>query len=519
MMQGLFNQKFFWVLLLVPGLLLAGCGGGPGASGSQELIIGSPWTPSNLDPAVSGWLGLRLGMLDTLVAVDHDINLVPGLAESWEVSGDGLEWTFKLVEGVKFHDGTPCHAEAVKWSMERLQEEGSLFNDVPIASFEARGEYELVIRTTEPYAPMPAVLSKGEAAPIAKSSLDGDGGFKELIATGPFKFSSWVPDQEVVIVRNEEYWGKVPTLSKVTYKGIPEAATRIMMLENQELDIAQILPADAVDQLEANPGLDVVTMPILRTRKITLNLEREPFDDLRVRKAVNYAIDREAITKHVMAGIDITARGPFPPVTPWANDSITGYPYDLEKAKSLLADAGWVDVDNSGILKRDGRPFSVSLITYSTRAELPPMAEVIQDQLKKAGIEVKIQVLDTGATQALREEGNFDMYLLARNLGFAPDPSYYLMSDFHSSNTGGQGWGAHGYRNSRVDDLIVQTQLAFDSQERKANFDKVQEIIVDEAPVMFLNHYVNVSATGSRVQGYKEHPTESSFFLQDVYLK
>ncbi|RJX24760.1 MAG: ABC transporter substrate-binding protein [Dethiobacter sp.] len=524
------GKNVLLLLLLVMCLLISGCGGNkvpqeksaegesPQEKIPQELVIGSPWTPKELDPVSAGWLVLRIGLVDTLVAIDYDINLVPGLAKSWEISSDELEWTFKLEEGVKFHDGTPLNAEAVKWSLERVMEKGTLFKDVPIKSIEARGDYTLTIVTEELFAPLAAILAKGEAAPVSKNSLDANGEFKEIIGTGPFMLSSWIPDQEAVLVRNDDYWGKIPTLDKVVYKGIPEAATRIMMLENKELDVAQILPADAVEQLEANPEIKVYTKPILRSRVIVLNMLREPFNDLRVRKAVNHAIDRESIVKHIMAGVDVAASGPFPPTTPWVNKNLQGYPYDLEKAKTLLAEAGWKDSDNSGIIKKDGKPFTVDLITYSTRAELPPMAEVIQDQLKKAGIQVNIQVLETGAAQSLREEGKFDMYLLARNLGFAPDPSYYLMSDFHSKNTGGKGWGAYGFNNKHVDELIELTQRTTNLQERKKYFAKLQEIIVDETPVMFLNHYVNVTAVRSNVQGYNEHPTESCFHLENIYI-
>ncbi|MDO9573385.1 MAG: ABC transporter substrate-binding protein, partial [Candidatus Contubernalis sp.] len=452
----------------------------------------------------------------TLVVVDHDVNLVPGLAKSWEVSDDELKWTFYLQEGVKFHDGTPLNAGAVKWSLERVMEEGTLLKDVPIKSIEAPDDSTLVIVTEEIYAPLDAILAKGEAAPISKNSLDEKGDFKETIGTGPFKLSSWMPGQEVELVKNEYYWGKVPSLDKVVYKGIPEATTRIMMLENNELDVAQILPADMVDQLESNPNINVYTQPILRTRLIILNSVKEPFNDVRVRKAVNYAINRESIVEHVLAGVDVTAKGPFPSTAPWADDNLEGYPFDLEKAKTLLAEAGWEDTDNSGIIKKDGEPFTIDFLTYSTRAELPPMAEVIQDQLKKVGIQANIQVLEWGACSALLEEGKFDMLLMGRNQGFAADPSYYLMSDFHSTNTGSA--GAYGYSNQRVDELIELGQNITNTQERYNYFNEVQEIIVDETPIVFLSHYVNVTAVRSNVQGYQEHPTESCFHLENVYL-
>ena len=502
-------------------ITITGCASNQNNTGeedAQSLVIGSPWTPKVLDTVKAGYLPLRIGMVDTLVSVNYDAEISPGLAESWKVSGNGLEWTFKLKEGVKFHDGTPCDAEAVKWSLERVLQKGTLLKDVPLKAIEVKDENTLVITTKEPFAPLPAYLAKGEAAPISKNSLNEKGELEKLIGTGPFKFDSWIPNQEVTLVKNKEYWGEVPQLDKVVYKGIPETATRMMMLKSGELDMARLLPADAVEQLKSNTEIKVLTSPILRTRTVIFNLLKEPFNDLKVRKAVNYAIDRKAIVEHIMAGVDMPAKGAFPPTSPWANKDIEGYPYNLEKARQLLAEAGWKDTDNDGILDKNGKPLKIDLITYTERASLPPTAEVMQEQLKKVGIQINLRISEWGGCEAASEKGDFDMFLLARNLGFLPDPSYYLMSDYHSSNTG-KGSGAYGYNNKRVDELVEQAQVTMDLQKRHNLYNEVQEIIVDETPVIFLNHYVNVIAVQSNVHGYKVHPTESCFHLENVYFK
>jgi peptide/nickel transport system substrate-binding protein len=486
---------------------------------SHAFIIGSPWTPKNLDSLQAGWLVLRIGLVDTLVSVDYNADLVPGLAKSWHVSDDGLKWTFKLQEGVSFHDGTPFNAEAVKFSLQRVIEDGAMFKQVPIKSIEAKNDHTVVITTKEPFAPLPAYLSKGNTAPISKNSLNEKGEFEKLIGTGPYQFDAWVPNQEVTLVKNEHYWGKVPKIDKVIYKGIPEATTRIMMLKNGELDMARLLPADQVAQLKGNPDIQVHTEAILRNRSIVLNTLRAPFDDIKVRKAINYTIDKQAIADYVMAGIDEPAKGPFPSISPWANSDIKGYPYKPDKAKQLLSQAGWQDTDNDGVLNKDGKRFEIDLITYFERAELPPMAEVIQSQLKQIGIQVNVQVLESGGSQALREKGDFDMYLVGRALGFIPDPSYYLISDFHSDNTGANGWGAYGYSNQQVDQLLEEGQVTMDVEKRRQIYNEVQQIIVDETPVIFISNYANVIATRSNVEDYRIHPTESSFHLENITIR
>lgn len=484
----------------------------------QEIIIGSPWAPKSADPYTGGYYLLRNCVVETLVSVDYEGKLAPGLAESWEVSDDGLTWTFHLREGVKFHDGTPFNADAMKSSLERTIEKAAVFKKVPIDSMETKDDYTLKITTKEPFAPLPAYLTKGESAPISSSSFDEKGKFLKPVGTGPFKFESWIPKEELVLVKNDEYWGTKPKLDKVVYKGIPEAPTRILMLEAGELNMARILPTDAVKRLESNKDIKVLTKPIARVRMITFNTQREPFNDKKARQAINYAIDREALIKYVLDDIGTPAKGLFPPVFFWANNDIEGYPHDPEKARKLLEEAGWKDTDADGVLDRNGRPLRITLVTYTERASLPPTAEVIQSQLKEIGIDVDLRVLKSAGAGELRKKGEFDMYLVGRGLLFVPDPDDNMMQDYHSSTPLG-GYGGYGYKNERMDELLEKGRVTFDIEERKKIYDELQEIIVDEAPVAYLNYYVNVIAVKSNVHGYQPHPTEYSFHLENVYIE
>jgi peptide/nickel transport system substrate-binding protein len=184
----------------------------------------------------------------------------------------------------------------------------------------------------------------------------------------------------------------------------------------------------------------------------------------------------------------------------------------------MLSDAGWTDSNNDGILDKDGEKFSISLVTYTERAELPPMAEIIQDQLKKIGIDVEVKAVDIDTSENLKNSGDFDMYLGGRSLLNAPDPDWILMADYHSSGSFNNGYGPYHWKNEELDDLLTQARELTDSAARKEIYDKVQQIINDEAPVSVLSYYVNQDVTSKNVKGYRMHPTEFAFHLEDVSL-
>ncbi|UMZ72942.1 ABC transporter substrate-binding protein [Natranaerofaba carboxydovora] len=514
-------------MLVIITTALVGCGSGEGEDSQQtsedgeadnHLTIGGPWFPERLDPVRDATMSQRLGILDTLVSVNYENELVPGLADEWDVSENGLTWTFTLREDVEFHDGTELNAKAVEKSIQRLKEEGTLFADVPIEDINAVDDYIIEITTSEYFAPLPSYMTKGETAPISKKSIDENGDFKDLIATGPYEFKEWEQDQQITIVKNENYWGEVAEVEEITYKGISEASTRNMMLRNNELDIAQILPADMAEELENYDDIEKYTEPIMRARTLTFNKNKELFQDLEIRRAISHAIDKEAIVEHIMAGIDKPANGPFPEVSEWASEDMEDYSYDVDKAEELLESAGF-EKNDEGELIRDGEKLSIEIVTYPERAELPDIAEVLYSDLSQIGIDVNLNIVEYGQAEELRNQGEFDLYLMSRNLGFIPDPGLYFMDDYHSKNTEGSGYGAYGYKNEDLDELLEKANSSQDMEERREIYKQAQEVIVDDVPVIFLNHYVNVDAVSSNIQGYKMHPLENTFGLNYLSIE
>ena len=227
-----------------------------------------------------------------------------------------------------------------------------------------------------------------------------------------------------------------------------------MLLDSKDIQIAMILSPEIAEKYTEDSNYNVLQQSVARVRMIAFNAEKEPFNDKRVRQAVNYAIDREAIVNYVLHGYGSNAAGLFPPEFYWANKDIAPYTYDIEKAKTLLNEAGWTDSNGDGILDKNGKPLTLTFITYPERAELPPIAEVIQQQLEKVGIKTELMVLNYDAANSLRNKGEFDMFLIGRGLLFVPDPDEIMMTDYHSSGTLIDGSGAFRWHNDSVYKLI-----------------------------------------------------------------
>jgi peptide/nickel transport system substrate-binding protein len=513
------RKEFLLLILLALAVMGAGCTEQAQQEELQTLSIAGQWSPGTIDPHIYGYIAQRLGYAETLVGVDYEGQLVPNLAKSWQASDDGKNWTFILRDGVRFHDGTPFTADLMKASLERsFSKSESIFGKIPLSDIETPENLTLVIKLNSSFPALPAYLSKAESVALAPGSYDSEGNIVKPIGTGPFIFESWKPEEEIVITKNPDYWGQVASIDKVIYRIIPEALTRKMLLDSKEIQIATILPPDIAEEYVGKQDYTVLQQPVGRVRMMGFNTEKEPFEDLRVREAANYAIDRDEIVTYVLNGYGTAAVGLFPPSFYWADQELTPYTYDTEKAKILLKEAGWTDTDGDGILDKDGNPLEITLVTYTERAELPEIAEVIEQQLKKVGIETKLKALNFDAAELLRNKGEFDLFLIGRGLFFVPDPDEIMMTDYHSEGISNDGLGAYGWHNDTVDQLLEQARTTPDMTSRKELYDEAQAIISEEAPVAYLNYYVNIDVTTSDIKGYQLHPTEYSFHLENVSI-
>jgi len=485
------------------------------AASDEAFIIAGPWGPKGEDLGRTAYILMRIGCTESLAAVDYEGRIVPELAESWQVAEDGVTWTFTLRRGVMFHNGEPLTADLVAEHYRRIRKGKSPLAKAPIASIEARDARTLVIKTQSPFAPLPAYLAHYDSGILHPASFNGEGKVTRPIGTGPFRYTGRKGNQELYFERSEGWWGKPrPVLNKVVYRKIPDGQTRALLAESGQVNMARILGPAAIESIEASGRMKVYIEDIARTRLLVMNLTKPPFDDARVRRAINYAIDREALVRYVLGGVGRPAVGLFPPSFIWAPKDIQGYPYDPEKARALLAEAGWKQKDADGVLMKDGKRFEVEYLAYASRPMLPPLSEAIQAQLGKLGIKVHIKVGEPAAIPQAYRADTLQMAIVGRGLYFVPDPDFNLSADYHSAAH--SAWNSKGYANPRVDALLEKGRSTFDEAERVRLYREAQRLILADSPAIWLNHYVNIIAVDKRYRGYRPHPSENRYNLQNI---
>lgn len=479
------------------------------ADDEVTIRVGSPWTPDSLDPVVNGWLWRRISVTEPLLTVDYDTSIVAGLATSWELADDRETWQFDLKTDVAFHDGTPVTADAVASSLKRAFDSSALAA-LPIESVSAPDKQTVTITTDGPFAPLPAHLTRGRTGIIAPSSVNSNGTVTNPVGTGPFQFASWKPGTSITATANQDYHGAPPEINRLVYEGVTDSQTRRLKLQNDELDMARILPNHTVDQLQRSEDLKAYTYEIPRSRYLVFDTTSEPFNDRRVRQAVMHAVDGQTIVESILEGLGSEAIGPFPPeVTSWANSDLEPYDYAPEKADALLTKAGWRMKD--GTRRRDGVPLDVDIWTYDSRPLLSPIAEVLQAQLGEVGFDVSLQTMDHATIKERTNSEPFGMALWSNSVLWYPDPD--RLTDFvHSS----EATMFSGYENPEVDRLLEQGRATPKYEDRKGIYDEIQTIIQRDVPIGWLTYYTNVVGTRADVSGYHPHPTEASYHLETV---
>ncbi|WP_211206011.1 ABC transporter substrate-binding protein [Halomicrobium katesii] len=476
-----------------------------------DFRIGGPWKPSR-DPLDGGSQLRRLGITEALVGVDYDANPTPELATEWERLDD-YRWEFALREGVPFHDGESLDAAAAVESLRRTAD-AAAFADVPIDAIEAVDEATVAVETETPFTPLPAHLSRNEAVLLSPEAIGEDGSVTEPVSTGPFAVDTLQSGTELRAVRNDDYYGERPEMEIVRYEVVSDDQTRRMKLENRELEMARILPHEMVSALESTDEIDVYRHEVPRIRFLTFDTQSEPFDDDRVRQAVDHAIDRAAITEGPLNGVDDPAVGPFSPdVTEWANPDLETDRYDPDRARSLLSEADWTVDGGDSVRTRDGDELAVDVFTFDARS-LPLIAEVLQDQLATVGIDLDVTVMEYSTMVDRVGQDSFDSYLTSWGTLWYPDPDR-LSDMFHSEAASLH----HGYENERVDTLLEEGRELRDRDARRERYHDIQSLVLEDAPIAVLTNYANVVATTSAISGYEPHPTELHYGLDSMTLE
>lgn len=443
---------------------------------------------------------------DTLFVRDPETNEIePNLAVDYEAVDDKT-WRIKLREDVEFHDGTPFNAEAVKFTLERIADpdvgspRASLVD--PIESIEVEDEYTVVIKTKEPYGPFLATLTHGNAAIVSPTAVEEHGDLMQNAAgTGPFMVDDWVSGDHISLKRNENYWGEMGNLDGVVYKIVPEASTRMAMLESGEIDFLDQIPPEHLDRLKNNPEIDIKTQKGTPIRYFGFNFEREIFNNDLVRKAVAHAIDQEAIVS-TLNNLGYESHGILGPRVFGYKEAIeeSGFEYDLDKAKELLAEAGYPD------------GFDTTIWSTSSDSHYERIPQIIQAELEKIGIDAEIKMQEWGSYLSSTQEAEQDMFLLGWS-NLTADGSEMFYPNLHSDSIG----GANRSFYDGADEYIDPTRTTVDQEKRLELLHEANKFLVEEAVMIPLFHQNIVVATRNNVDELFVRPT-GEWLLKDVVL-
>jgi peptide/nickel transport system substrate-binding protein len=480
---------------------------------SRVLRIVSPWEITGLDPARSGYVFGRLQVAETIVGADDGGRPVPGLARDWTISDDRLAWRFRLVEGARFHDGSPVTADAVAASLNRAKAlPAGVLRNAPIAEIRADGD-AVLIRTERPFVSLPAFLAHSSAIVLAPAAYDAAGTVVRMIGSGPYRTTLVEAPLRVEVERFPEWRGEAPAIARASYLAVGRGETRAAMAESGQADLVYVLAPETVDRLKRSPRVAVTVMPIPRTRVVKLNAGLPLFADLRVRQAVSTAIDREGIANALLRSPASTATQMFPKnLAEWHAPDLPPLAHDPAKAKALLAEAGWRPGPD-GILAKDGRPFRFTLRTFSDRPELPAVATAIQAQLREVGIDMGVAIVNSGEIPAGHNDGTLEAGLLARNFSLVPDPLGSLLQDYGPK---GGDWGAMNWSSPELVDTLAKLGSAADPDERARLRRRVSEILQAELPVIPVAWYDYAVAASRRVGNVGVDPFELSYRISGM---
>ncbi|MFY0804532.1 glutathione ABC transporter substrate-binding protein [Peribacillus frigoritolerans] len=444
----------------------------------------------------------------TLVVPDKNMDPKPLLAKEWKQLDD-VTWEFKLQEGVKFHDGAPFNAEAVKTNFDRILDPATASPQA--GKLEMIKEIKVIDETTVqfklkyPYAPLLSILVSNEGSIISPKAIkeNSDNLWQNPVGTGPFVFKSWKPGEEIALSKNKDYWGDKPKIDGVVFKVVPEDATRIAMIETGEAHVTDQVPVTEIERIEASGTMDLYRTEGLAVEYLSFNVKKKPFDDVRVRKAVAHAIEVDSIIKGVYNDVGTRANSTMSPKVFGYDPDIKGYDYDINESKKLLTEAG----------VKDGLEFT---LTTSDRKERINMAEVIQSQLKGIGIKVKIQVLEYGAYIDATAKGEHQVSI--GGWGNATGDGDYNQFNLFNSKSQGAAGNSSFYSNPEVDKLIENARKESDGDKRKELYSKAQAIEREEVPYVPIRNYEHLAVYGGTVKGLWLNPA-NYLMLDDVTVK
>ena len=472
----------------------------------KVLVVAYERDAEILDHIKTSWYSDSLiYIFDRLVSRDYDFKYKPGLAEKWETSEDGLTWTFYLKKSVKFHDGKPFTANDVKWTFDKILDpktaSPSQSDYAVIKELVVKDDHTIDIILHHPFPNILFILSNTAAGIASKEAYEKYGdeyGTKYVIGTGPYMFKEWIKGDKLVLVKNPDYnWGPEwmadngkPLIDKIVMRVIPEENSRLMEFESGNVHVLRDVPATLLQKLKNNNNTKILTGDSPRLGYLAYPCDKKPFDDIRVRRAINHAINKEEIIKYVFRDTAKPAYGYLPPMLTdeyYKNSEKESYEYNVEKAKQLLKDAGY----ESGI--------DLTLAAENS-TEYSRLAEVLQNQLKQAGINVEIRLYDSSSYTSMLKEGKQELFLRLYSWFNADILDWFLLSSqFPYPN--------HSRWKDDKTDKMIKTAGAMPTwEERAIGYHELQKYLIEQA--VWAPIYVpdNSVAIRKEVINFKYHP-------------
>jgi len=493
----------------------------------DHLIAGTIGEPSTLIPLLASDSASHevAGLVyNGLVKYDKDLKLTGDLAKSWEISKDGLTITFHLRKGIKWHDGAEFDSKDVMYtykitiSPKTPTAYAEDFKQVKTAT--APDRYTFRVTYEKPFAPalaswgmniLPAHLLEG--SDITKSSLS-----RNPIGTGPFRFKEWIAGQRIVLEANRDYFEGRPYIGSYIYRIIPDNSTMYMEMKAGGIDMMGLTPVQYQRQTTTKDFLarfSKYRYPASSYVYLGYNLRHPLFTDKRVRKAITAAINKDEIIQGALLGMGQSTHGPFKPGT-WANNpNQIDIPYNPNLSLKLLSEAGWTERNSDGVLVKNGKPFQFTILTNQGNDVRLKTAQIIQQRLKRIGIDVKIRVVEWASLLSqFIDKGNFEALVMGWTI--SPDPD--LFDVWHSSKTGPKELNFIGYKNEEVDHLIEMGRNTFDQEKRRQSYYKIQEILQEEQPYSFLYVPDALPVVSARFRGIEPSPAGISHNLIKWYV-
>lgn len=520
-------KRALWLFLLL--MLAAGCKKTT-TEGVGVSYRNGPFEPAYGDTIIEGVIGeasVLIPMLagdsashgvaghifNGLVKYHTDLSVIGDLAESWDISSDGLVITFHLRQGVKWADGVEFTAEDVMFGYKTIIDEKTptAYKEdfLQVKTAEVLDRYTFRVTYEKPFAP--ALTSWGSLVVLPKHLLEGQDITKSdfgrnPVGLGPYRLKEWTPGQKLVLESYRDYFEGRPYIDRYIYSIIPDPATQFLELQAGGVDYMGLTPIQYTKQTETpyfNDNFQKFRYPVFAYTYMGFNLKHPWFQDKRARQAIAHAIDKQEIIDVVLFGLGSQATGPYVPNTWPYNPNVKKYEHDPEKAKSLLREAGWEDRDGDGILDKGGKLFQFTILTNMGNNLRKNTATIIQWRLAQVGIKVEIRALEWSAfINEFIDKKSFQAVILGWSIGLDPD-QYDI---WHSSKTKPKEFNFITYRNPQVDELLEQGRRTFDTGERKKAYYRIQEILAEEVPYIFLYVPDATPIIHARFKGIKASP-------------